>query len=359
MRLATLLHISDLHLGDLDPLTGDAIEPPFAGKSELLDGLLGHSLASLKRVSRFWGNLRRNEQAALVVTGDLTTVGNPAQYEIAHHFLAELIDLSAIIPHLLPLGMSVTDWKERGIPGNHDHWPGSFSVPKLMFGEPAQDINDNFLKEYPKISEIPLASGQSIKFLMIDSDADVNPLGPNRLFARGHFTSQLDKLEKLLEQSDPENEIRVLCVHHSPAHKAYELGIDDGSRGALNDFIVKQNVAVLLTGHKHSPPLVRPSQVTHLGIDRTYLEARCGSTTQRSTLSYSSTTLLKERPRKPDQLPNALLVHRLFRKSAEIYWHSECYFELPTGYKEKSTFASPKIRAVEISEPFRVFPLTV
>jgi hypothetical protein len=359
MRLATLLHISDLHFGDIDPATGDATQPRHLGKFKFIDGLLGHNLDSLKRVSRFWANLRRTEQAALVVTGDLTTVGKFSQFETAASYLGGLLDLTGTIQNLLPLGLMVPDWQNRGIPGNHDHWPGRFEIPGLMFGPPAQELSDNFLNEYPKISEIPLFSGHTLKFLMIDSDADVLVDGSDRFLARGDFTTQLEKLERHSQLGDPQSEIRVLCVHHSPAHQEFALGIDSRSRGALNDFIVKQNIAVLLTGHKHTPPLVRSFRATHLGIARQYLEARCGSTSQRSTLSYTTSTKTGNRPQRPSQLPNALLVHRLQLDGDEVFWHSECYFELPTGFREKSTFSSPLIKALDIAGPFKVYPLAV
>lgn len=359
MRLATLLHISDLHFGDIDPNTGSALEPTLLGIHEVIDGLLGHDLDSLKRVSRFWGRLRRNEGASLVVTGDLTTVGKFGQYVTADSYLGDLLDLGDVISGLPPLGLAVADWRKRGIPGNHDHYPGNFEPPNFMFGHPPQEMYDNFLSQYPDISSLDLPSGHKLKFLLINTDADVWSTGASRLYARGHFTSQLDKLKKDLSESDPQTEIRVLCLHHSPAHGDFKLGINGRSRKALNDFIVQQNVAVLLTGHKHTPPLIRTFPASHLKISRNYLEARCGSTTQQSTLGYSTSTLFGHRPVRPDQMPNTLLVHRLHQTGDEIYWDTECYFEIPTGFKRASDFRSPEIRSIAMAAPFKVHPLDV
>ncbi len=362
LKLVTLLQISDLHFGDIDPSTGGAVSPTLVGIHKVIDGLLGHDINSLKRVSRFWINLRNTEQVdtALVVTGDLTTVGKFAQYTTADTYLAKLLDLTSTIPHLPPLGLAVADWKERGIPGNHDHYPGGFKAPNYMFGRPPKNMRRSFLDDYPKISSMKLKSGHVLKFLLIDTDADIWSTGSDRLYARGHFTSHLDKLAKDPKLGDPEMEIRVLCLHHSPAHGEYELGIDPRSRRALNDFIVQQNIAVLLTGHKHTPPLIQTFPAEHLTISRTYLEARCGTTTQQSTLGFSTSTLTRRRPERPDQMPNILLVHRLHLEDGDVYWQTKCFFEIPTGFKEKSYFrASPKIQALPVADSFKVYPLTV
>jgi hypothetical protein len=356
MSLATLLHISDLHFGDIDPDTGDAIEPTFVGLNEVFDGLLGHSYYSLKRVSRFWANLRKNEEPLLVVTGDLTTVGKIEQFQTASTFLGATVDLSNTIPNILPVGLITAGWRDRAIPGNHDHWPGSCQPPNFMFGAPPKHLWDTFLKLYPVISPpINLSSGHSLRFLMINSDAGISYNGPSRFFARGSFTDQLDELRKGLDVPE-EGEIRVLCLHHSPAVLDYSLGITGLSRGALSDFIIDHNIAVLLTGHKHTPPLVKRFPASHL-ISREFLEARCGTTTQQSTFSYETRTLTGKRSQRPGQLPNALLVHRLSEQDGAIWWETECYFELSTGFKERSTIGTNVIRGITVETPFKVWPL--
>lgn len=368
MKLATILHISDLHFGDIDTTTGNAVEPKLIGIHKLIDGLLGHDIHSLRRVSQFWLRLREKEKVPtyLVVTGDLTTVGKFDQYAAAETYLSGQLDLTKYVPHLGPIGLSVADWRERGIPGNHDHYPGSFQPPNFMFGRAEKDMRKKFLNDYPRVSSVTLSSGHVLKFLLINTDADVWRVGKNRLWARGAFTSQLDKLDKRPELAkrlgpdDSDNEIRILCLHHSPAHTEWELGIDDQSREALDDFIVKHDVAVLLSGHKHTPPLIQTFPVKHLKITREYLEARCGSTTQQSTLGFSTRTFIGRRPERPDQMPNSLLVHRLYLEGDKVYWTSNYYFEIPTGFKEHSYFhSSPEIRDLPLAGPFKVHPLAV
>lgn len=361
-HIGTLLQISDLHFGDIDPTTGSAIQPALVGIHKVIDGLLGHDINSLKRISRFWLDLDKDVDVpkALVVTGDLTTVGNFAQYVNADKYLRGQLDLRGLVPNIAPLGLSVKDWKARGIPGNHDHYPGDFKPTTLMFGDPPQQTQQSFLNGYPDISTFDLKAGYRLKFLMIDTDADVLTTGVDRFWARGRFHSQLHELTKHPALGDPvEKEIRVLCLHHSPAHTKFELGIAKSSRDALNDFIVQQNVAVLLTGHKHTPPLIETFPALHLNLSRTYLEARSGSSSQQSTPAYYAKTLTGARPQRPNQLPNSLLVHRLYLVDGEVFWKSEYHFELFTGFLEQSKFKSAKIRNLKGANPFKVYPLDV
>lgn len=363
MQIGTLLQISDLHFGEIDPSSGNAVQPTLVGMHKVIDGLLGHDILSLKRISRFWLDLDKDVDApkGLVVTGDLTTVGNFAQYLNANKYLSDQLDLSRSVPNLGPLGLSVKDWKKRGIPGNHDHYPGDFTTTTLMFGDPPQQMQQSFLNGYPDISTMDLKNGYTLKFLLIDTDADVWTTGVGRLYARGRFHSQLHKLsnDPMLGPS-AEKEIRVLCLHHSPAHKEFELGIAKYSRGALREFIVQHHVAVLLSGHKHTPPLIQTFPVKHLNIVREYLEARSGSTSQQSTLSYGARTVTGRRPQRPNQLPNSLLVHRLYLENGEVRWKSEYHFELSTGFRPQSDFrSSPNIRDLKVADPFKVHPLVV
>jgi len=363
VQIATFLQISDLHFGDIDPATGNAVQPTLVGIHKVIDGLLGHDIHSLKRISRFWLNLDKDVDVpkALVVTGDLTTVGDFAQYVSADKYLGSQLDLGGFVPNIAPLGLSVSDWGKRGIPGNHDHYPGNFIAPTFMFGRPPKQMRQKFLANYPDVSTLQLKTGHTLKFLLIDTDADVWPTGRNRFLARGRFHSQFGKLITNPALGEPAViEIRILCLHHSPANTADTLGIGSRSRGALNDFIVQQNIAVLLTGHIHSPPLIQTFPAQHLNISRTYLEARCGSTSQQSTLAYSAKTLTGGRPQRPNQLPNSLLVHRLYLEDNEVFWKSEYYFELSTGFLEQSAFhSSPKIRNLKVAAPFKVYPLAV
>ena len=124
MALATFVHVSDLHFGDVDPKTFDAAAPNLWAKCHWFDGLLGHSARALMALDAFFHNLRDAEDAQLIVTGDLTTVGHQKHFGMAERYLGAYL----APPDGNYWGLGATDWKERAVSGNHDHWPGRATV---------------------------------------------------------------------------------------------------------------------------------------------------------------------------------------------------------------------------------------
>lgn len=341
MHLATFLHISDLHFGLIEPGSFDARAPQIWAKLPWLEGLLGHRHRSLVRLRDFFFEMRRGESdTRLIVTGDLTTMGNSEEFDTADEFLKA----SLWPPRGNDVGLHIPQWKCLAIPGNHDHWPGWATT----FGPETSAFRKHF-PGFPIVRlPIPLVGGHSVRFLLIDTDFDVWCVGWNRFLARGSFTSQLtDLARKLGKESRPEKEIRVLCLHHSRAHVGRTLRMEDASRDALNDFIVNEDIAVLLCGHIHTP-LVKSFRASHEGRSVHYLEARCGTTTL-SDIPYRWRTIRGHRPRRPKDRPNSLLVHRLFERNGEVWWQTEVYLELSGGFSKgaklpKSVLACPSFR---------------
>ncbi|HEX8139942.1 MAG TPA: metallophosphoesterase [Pyrinomonadaceae bacterium] len=333
MRLATFVHISDLHFGHLDPVSLNAQAPGLWAKHSGFDGLLGHSYNSLRKLADCFLQMRKDEDARLIVTGDLTTVGHPDQFDMAKMFLGGKL----VFPKGSPIGLMATDWSERGVAGNHDHWPGHAGI----WGGPTGGLISTF-PTMPYVNDPPLQLGKShvLRFMGIDTDADVNPKGTDRFLARGSFTSDLTKLENELNllPLPAENEIRVLCLHHSQELNSINpaLQMDAVSRDALHDFIIDRDIAVLLCGHVHTPPVVKFFNITHRTqqMSGSFLEARCATTTQTSTLPYSWRTILGNRPRRIKRMPNSLLVHRLSLEDGKIYWETDLYSEMPKGFKK-------------------------
>jgi 3',5'-cyclic AMP phosphodiesterase CpdA len=324
MRLATFVHVSDLHFGHLDPVTLNAKAPGLWAKHSAFDGLLGHSYNALRKLETFFDQMRRTENAQLIVTGDLTTVGHPDQFAMASDFLGSILRFS----RGRPIGLMEKHWTDRGVPGNHDHWPGHAGI----WGGPTHGLAATF-PAMPYFNDPPLSlpSGHVLRFMGIDTDADVDPYGTDRFLARGSFTSHLGPLATSLS-IPTDNEIRVLCLHHSQELRGVSLEMNALSRDALNDFIVDQDIAVLLCGHVHTPPLVKSFTATNLGTSVDFLEARCGTTTQTSTLPYTWRTILGRRPKRVNRMPNSLLVHRLVMEGGDIYWHTELYQERSRGF---------------------------
>jgi hypothetical protein len=86
--------------------------------------------------------------------------------------------------------------------------------------------------------------------------------------------------------------------------------INTDSKAALHDFILEHDISALLCGHVHQSPLVEVRKVSRLKQTTHFLDARCGTTSQRSTVPYDWTTVLGHRPTDEDHWPNSLLVHR-------------------------------------------------
>ena len=322
MRLLTMVHISDLHLGRIGKGGFDARAPRLWAKWKYFDGLLGHSYLSLVRLEQFFSQMREEENALLVITGDLTTVGNSDEYDTARKYLGSVLKP----PKGNYLGLKYGQWKDLCIPGNHDHWPGA----PVIIGP----INGDLAKTFgtlPQQAIINLPGGFQLRFLRIDSDADISPYGSNRVLARGSFKSQLRALASKLGVPGPQ-EIRVLLLHHSYSATGKILVINADSKAALHDFILDHDISALLCGHVHQPPLVEVRKVSHLKQTTHFLDGRCGTTSQRSSVPYDWTTVLGERPEEEDHWPNSLLVHRLSEEKGEVLWETEIYLERSDGF---------------------------
>ncbi|MBI2827539.1 MAG: metallophosphoesterase [Planctomycetia bacterium] len=272
--LATILQISDLHFGEPDPVSGDARDfsaiPPIVQKHRHFDGLLGHHFRALEHLQEFCEGLRTaGEQPYVVVTGDVTRTGNGNEFDTADDYL-----ISRLIFGNKVAGLMLGDWRDRAITGNHDQWPGNLTI---LGGPTAARVTYFPLNTFPSEFPIPLPGGRTIRLIKIDSDVDVHPFGAKRFFAHGSFVSQLNTLGMSLAPK-ADGEIRVLVLHHSPAHTNYVLGIDSASRDELARVLLDKDICVLMTGHMHKPLLHNgPPDVKRPHM---VLESRSGTTTQ-------------------------------------------------------------------------------
>jgi 3',5'-cyclic AMP phosphodiesterase CpdA len=325
--LATFVHVSDTHMGDLDPSTGDAyLEESVRERWRRhgrFYGFFGHTRVALGHLAEFYARLREREGALLIHTGDLTRHGGTAQLELARRYFTARLDTPRG-----PVGLDDPSALDLCVPGNHDHWPGNGWV----LGRATPGLRNSFpLLRAPR--RVALPGGRSVLFAGIDTDADVWSWSPSRALARGAFRSQLRRLARALPIPEA-GEVRVLLLHHSPQFRGLDLGIQRRSRAALDRFIARHGFQVLLTGHIHTPEATR----RRVGGGEV-LEARAGTTHLRD---YLPADWIAEGTGPLDPLPrNSLLVHRIRGLSGGgIQWHTSMYVRTPQGFVEKRDGAS-------------------
>jgi 3',5'-cyclic AMP phosphodiesterase CpdA len=326
----TLMQISDLHFGEIDRFTGDALVSPLARRlianTTCFDGVLGHHARGLQHLDQFWRKIRAEEdpEAQVVVSGDVTSCGGWDEFSNANKFLA-----SKLAMPFGAVGLSFPAWRQQAIPGNHDHWPGR----PVILGKPNKTVARTFLSGYPRVRSIRRGSGRPIHLVTINTDSDVRPLGRHRLFAIGSFQSQLAAAKTQLSAME-ETGVRVLALHHSWHKKNGFLRISRASRGALEQFLEQESISIILTGHVHTP-LVRHFTVSSAPSPQSAMrvwECRCGTTTQIDKISYAAKSFLSGFPSRKNWPSNSLLVHRVHEDGAGIRWNVETYVRSRSGF---------------------------
>jgi hypothetical protein len=341
MRLKTYVHISDIHFSDHNNEDKALLIYALTPK---MDGFLGHSYKSLTRLDSFFADMVDKEAAELIVTGDITRVGGVQEFNMARTYLEA--QLKPPLGNFV--GLRNSNWLRLAIPGNHDHYAG---VPVLI-GGPTKGLAAMF-PSMPQVVTSPIGlNGHELTFILINTDADVGPVSPNRMAARGSFKSQLKEVKKHIGARH-DKEIRVLCLHHSTEHRGLVLEIDDDSRYELMNFIVDYGVAVLLSGHIHEPPLVKLATAVHTNESSAdYLSARCGTTTQRNLYHvpyYWRNIAIKLKLARRGHWSNTLLVHRILEEHGEIFWETELFLETTKGFRPATQthlycMMNPKVR---------------
>lgn len=327
-RLATFVHISDLHFGKLDPVTGDAEYSPLAGQTyrnfQRFDGLLGHHGHALKELHKFVADLRKREpDIRLIVSGDLTRCGHGEELELARDYIRSRIDINPTLQNLIGLRFGE---RVLVIPGNHDQWGGT----PTPLGTGAALYGAVFHQTLPFFQSISLRNGKSVSFIGIDSDADVTALSRRRIFAIGAFQSELTKFDPPLPTKSPD-EFRVVLIHHS-WHQGPKLRIAKGSKWALGHFMYTNQISAMLCGHSHVP-LLNKFQTQVGWRVRDVHELRSGSSTQLDVVPAHWKTWLNNLPAKPKWSANTLLVHRIYQCGSAMEWETETHMRQKRGFK--------------------------
>jgi len=321
-RLATFVQISDLHIGHIDPVSGDAIVSAlgarvYATGQSAFDGLLGHHGQSLQELEAFVAGLRDDgeDDLQIIVTGDMTRTGDYVDFSNSQAFLERSLDLRPPTWAVSAgLGLGSVDLI---IPGNHDHWGGSFIA---LGGGPTQ-YSGYFRSPLPYVHPCQrLGNGRRVVFVGINSDADVYALSHDRQLALGKFESQLNDPNS--HPGQHAQDIRMMLIHHSWYQSGTTLRMRTASRTRLGQFLVQHGFKAILTGHSHAPFLdaftVNPQQVD-------IHELRAGSASQLDQTPASWKTVWGTLPTRRWP-PNSLLVHRVFEDQHKAtLWHCQVY----------------------------------
>ena len=344
-----LLQVSDLHFGDIPAgfsVPPSAPSPKLIALSPLFEGQLGHHSLGVLALKNFYDKLRRQGgDFDMVVTGDVSANGAVAQFELADGFLGTG-------PSQFGYQLGRQAWADTSISGNHDNWDGD----NWMVGGPTTGLG-RYLRatKPPRERARKLPDGTILRMIFMDTDADIPPRSIGRITGRGAFDTQLQYLNRTMPPVG-EREVRVLIMHHSvvgsarmEAHPTLPspvvrpaptrlrnpypmMSISNASLRMLNHFIVEHSISVILTGHMHVA-LLSEMEATNGAHTRRYLEARCGSTTQRDIFEYED---LPNLSRKRVLRPNTLLMHEIVQSKGRLLWKTVVHSRAANGSFSRS-----------------------
>lgn len=221
-----LAHFSDPHLTSLTPVRAVRL---------INKRLLGYlswrrrrrHIHSAQILEALLSDLAEVAADHLVVTGDLTHLGLPDEFDQAARWLTRLGS---------PQGVTI-------VPGNHDAyiaapWSQTFAkwAPYLGAEENSTVVNYPSLRVRGRLALIGLSSAcPSLPFFAVGS------LG----------REQLNRLEVLLEQTARQGLLRIILIHHPPVagSVAWRKRLTDAA--LLAQVLARQGADLILHGHAH------------------------------------------------------------------------------------------------------------
>jgi len=235
-------HISDLHLTSLDDVK----------VSDLLNKrALGYLSWRLRRrrehapevLSALLRDLRQLCLDHIVITGDLTHIGLPREFQQARQWLETLG---------APTDITV-------VPGNHDAyvhtaWDKTFA---LWTPYMASDSGLRTMTEQRPGHEI-FPSVRVRRPAALIGLTSACPTAP--FLATGSLgPTQLKRLDEILDQTGRQELFRILLIHHPPiaGTVGWRKRLTDGS--ALSGLLAQHGVEMVLHGHAHRPSVVHYS----------------------------------------------------------------------------------------------------
>ena len=227
-----IAHLSDFHLGFPD---GSAVRE-FLNKR-----VLGYLMWRLRRraehrpevLEALVSDLRAARPDHVVVTGDLTHLGLPAEFLRAREWL-----------HALGPPSQVTV-----IPGNHD------AYVRDAWGGPVAEWSDYMVSDGLSSPDpmVPLGLFPTVRIRGAFAVIGVCTARPSLpLLAVGSIgRAQLARLEKALETTGRQNLFRVVLIHHPPVPGTvtWHRRLTDSS--AFRAILARQGAELVLHGHAH------------------------------------------------------------------------------------------------------------
>jgi 3',5'-cyclic-AMP phosphodiesterase len=223
-RVRRIAHLSDVHLLEERPSSGHDLSVQFLSFGRALDGP-----SRVRKLRRALSVAQRSGADHFVISGDLTEIGTPPQFEA---FAAELHD-SAIHPDRITL-----------VPGNHDAYSSGDAWKRALEG-PLRAYATGAAGEPGRVVD-----RGDVVFLPVDVSC-------HQFIARSAAEltdANAEALERRLSDPGFADKAVVVVQHHQPfshARKAWQWW--DGLRGhaRLMDLLGRYRPVSLLHGHMH------------------------------------------------------------------------------------------------------------
>lgn len=229
-----LAHFSDPHFARVDHLvTGDFLNKRILGS--LRWKLKRQTEHSDRLFTILYNDLQRIKPDHIAITGDLTQLALPLEFEVVHDWL-----------QTLGSGASVTV-----IPGNHDTyvktvWHETFAHWLDYMAGDTQDQPSNLITDLAGL--FPVLRVRNRVALVT-----INTAYPSSLhLADGTIgDDQLKKLETILKQLSGQGLFRIILLHHPPVQGIVSRRRSLTDAAALRTLLKRHGVELVLFGHTH------------------------------------------------------------------------------------------------------------
>ncbi len=252
--MINLVQISDLHIGSLfDNSKGSFVSGFNAHDVKLCQALmqfLDEDIYTIEGVSE-------DSPPYLIVNGDLTCTGTDREFEIANTYL---FSRHAIVKNNKRrlIGLDQRPDRFASIPGNHDHWSGSWVWPNQTGY--SRQIYDQFFEPLPFSIETLSSHGIELVIFGIDSCSmfedstlNINPLA-NGGFSKNHRWQFQRLVVNRLKQAickGCEYRVAVIICHHPFTKDGAAGPLRTRSARWLGKLAARYGIRFIFTGHTH------------------------------------------------------------------------------------------------------------